>query len=171
MGEAANVACMDKMEVAVQVELSPSSNGADGNGIAGSVIVANSTSTVDGVLRTSDRMAEKPAERPTERPAEGPLEVLGRIVAEHPADLYDIPLGDIVDGFMAELNRMFHAGSDERVGVRMESTDLDRLSEFLLLASTLLEWKSRLLLASDDEPELDEELYAPQSLEPDGPDA
>ncbi|MHB8263702.1 MAG: segregation and condensation protein A [Acidimicrobiales bacterium] len=155
--------------------------GTAGNVIACSVVAADSTFPVVEVRRPSDRMAGKPADNPArkftgerndefceelagapcESAAEGPLEVLERIVAEHPADLYDIPLSDIVDGFMAELSSIFHvAGRDERSGVRIEPADLDRLSEFLLLASTLLEWKSRLLLASDDEPELDEELYA-----------
>ncbi|MCL5948550.1 MAG: segregation/condensation protein A [Actinobacteria bacterium] len=103
----------------------------------------------------------------SEKVVEGPLEVLARIVAEHPADLYDIPLSDLVDSFMVEMSGIFHnAGCDEaegdgtRTGQRIGPLDLDRLSEFLLLASTLLEWKSRLLLASDDAPDLDEELYA-----------
>ncbi|MCL4433401.1 MAG: segregation/condensation protein A [Actinobacteria bacterium] len=103
----------------------------------------------------------------SEKVTEGPLEVLARIVAEHPADLYDIPLSDLVDSFMAEMSGVFHnSGSDEaagdgtRTGQRIGPLDIDRLSEFLLLASTLLEWKSRLLLASDDVPDLDEELYA-----------
>lgn len=103
----------------------------------------------------------------SEKATEGPLEVLARIVAEHPADLYDIPLSDLVDSFMAEMSGIFHnassyeaAGDGTRTGQRIGPLDLDRLSEFLLLASTLLEWKSKLLLASDDAPDLDEELYA-----------
>jgi segregation and condensation protein A len=56
-----------------------------------------------------------------------------------------VNLLDIVDAFLTELDRMEH-------------TDLDITTEFLLVASTLVELKSRRLLPIDDDVDLDDEL-------------
>jgi segregation and condensation protein A len=80
-----------------------------------------------------------------------PLDILERLVRDHPSDIYEIPLSDIVDAFLAELESIVDSGS---------FNDLDRLSEFVLLASTLLEWKSKCLLNQETDSEDDEELYA-----------
>ncbi len=82
---------------------------------------------------------------------EDPLDVLERLVKDHPSDIYDIPLSDIIDAFLVEL---------ESITGSTALNDLDRLSEFVLLASTLLEWKSKCLLNQDSDTDVDEELYA-----------
>ena len=76
---------------------------------------------------------------------EGPFDVLLHLVSEHKLEIYDIPLAEIVDGFLAEL-------ADRR------PLDLELCSEFLVIAAVLVELKSRALLPGPDEVEDDEEL-------------
>jgi segregation and condensation protein A len=76
---------------------------------------------------------------------EGPVDLLLQLVNSHQVDLYDVPLAAVVDAFVAEV-----AG--------WETIDLQTLSEFLMVASTLVELKSRRLLPGPDEVETDEEL-------------
>ncbi len=76
---------------------------------------------------------------------DGPFELLLHLILRDEVDLYEINLLDIVDAFLAELDRM-------------EIFDLDVATEFLLVASTLVELKSRRLLPIDDDVDLDDEL-------------
>ncbi|MDE3043793.1 MAG: segregation/condensation protein A [Acidobacteriota bacterium] len=75
----------------------------------------------------------------------GPLELLLQMVSAHEIDLVDVPLSPIVDAFVERL--------------RNEATllDVEELSEFLLIASILLEMKSHQLLPGRDATEPDEE--------------
>jgi segregation and condensation protein A len=76
---------------------------------------------------------------------EGPIDLLLQLVNSHEVELYDVPLAAVVDAFVAEV-----AG--------WESVDLQTLSEFLMVASVLLELKSRRLLPGPDDIDTDEEL-------------
>jgi len=76
---------------------------------------------------------------------EGPFDLLLHLILAEQVDLYEISLATIVDGYLAELGRM-------------EELDLDVASEFLLIAATLVELKSRRLLPSADDLDLDDEL-------------
>jgi segregation and condensation protein A len=76
---------------------------------------------------------------------EGPIDLLLQLVNSHQVDLYDIPLAEVVDAFVAEM-------------ATWESVDLQTLSEFLMVASTLIELKSRRLLPGPDDVDPDEEL-------------
>ena len=76
---------------------------------------------------------------------EGPLDLLLHLILSEQVDLYEISLSTIVDGYLAELERM-------------DQLDLDVASEFLLIAATLVELKSRRLLPSGDDLDLDDEL-------------
>lgn len=76
---------------------------------------------------------------------EGPFDLLLHLILAEQVDLYEISLVTIVDGYLSEL-------------ARMEELDLDVASEFLLIAATLVELKSRRLLPSADDLDLDEEL-------------
>lgn len=60
-------------------------------------------------------------------------------------DLYEVRLSDIVDAYLAEL-------------AKMESMDLELATEFLLIAATLIELKSKRLLPEDADIDLDDEL-------------
>ena len=76
---------------------------------------------------------------------EGPIDLLLQLVNTHQVDIYDVPLADVVDAFVAEV-----AG--------WEAVDLPTVSEFLVVAAVLVEMKSRRLLPGPDEVEPDEEL-------------
>ena len=60
-------------------------------------------------------------------------------------ELWEVSLSEIVDAYLAELDRM-------------ETLDLDVATEFLLIAATLVELKARRLLPGLEDLELDEEL-------------
>ncbi len=76
---------------------------------------------------------------------DGPFDLLLQLVSEHKLDIYEIPLGEVVDAFVAELSGLEHM-------------DLERCSEFLVIAAVLVELKSRALLPGPGEIEDDEEL-------------
>ncbi len=77
----------------------------------------------------------------------GPFDLLLHLIAKDEVDIYEVSLASIVDAYLAELERMRHV-------------DLEVTTEFLLIAATLVELKSRRLLpgATGDDP--DEELFA-----------
>jgi segregation and condensation protein A len=68
---------------------------------------------------------------------EGPFDVLLRLITEQRVELYDVRLSDIVDAFLAEIDKL-------------ERVDLEMATEFLLIAAILLELKSRRLLPDRD---------------------
>jgi segregation and condensation protein A len=76
---------------------------------------------------------------------EGPLDLLLHLILKEQVDLYEVSLSTIVDGYLAHLEQM-------------EQFDLELTTEFLLIAATLVELKSRRLLPTADEMDLDDEL-------------
>ncbi len=76
---------------------------------------------------------------------EGPFDLLLHLVLRSEVDVYEISLSSIVDAFVAELGRM-------------EALDLEIATEFVLVAATLIELKTRGLLPGRDDVEVDEEL-------------
>lgn len=64
---------------------------------------------------------------------EGPLDLLLHLIDKNKVNIYDIPIASITDQYIEYV----HA---------MENQDLDVMSEFLIMASTLLDIKSRMLL-------------------------
>jgi segregation and condensation protein A len=76
---------------------------------------------------------------------EGPFDLLLHLILRERVDLYEVRLSDIVDAYLAEL-------------ARMDTTDLEVATEFLLIAATLVELKSRRLLPGADDGDLDDEL-------------
>ena len=82
---------------------------------------------------------------------EGPLDLLLHLVQINKYDIFDIPIVEITDQYMAVLGRM-------------QSFDMEVATEFLLMAATLLQWKSRMLLPSLPKPEDEEEEADPQQL-------
>jgi segregation and condensation protein A len=76
---------------------------------------------------------------------EGPFDVLLRLITEQRVDVYEVRLSDIVDAFVAEIDKM-------------ERVDLDTATEFLLIAAILLELKSRRLLPDRDAGVAEEDL-------------
>ena len=76
---------------------------------------------------------------------EGPFDLLLHLILREQVDLYEVDLSSIVDAYVAELERM-------------TQLDLEVATEFLLVAATLIELKSRRLLPSGSDLDLDEEL-------------
>lgn len=76
---------------------------------------------------------------------EGPLDLLLKLIQRHEIDIYDIPIATLTDQYMQEIANL--------------PPDMGELSEFLVMAATLLEIKSRMLLPrpkkEEDEPEED----------------
>lgn len=82
----------------------------------------------------------------------GPLELLLHLIEKNKVSIYDIPIAEITDQYLAYIDRM-------------EETDLDTMSAFIVMASTLLSIKAKMLLPekkSDDEE--DEETDPRQEL-------
>ncbi len=76
---------------------------------------------------------------------EGPFDLLLHLILREQVELYDISLTKIVDGYLRELDAM-------------ERFSLDVATEFLLIAATLIELKTRRLLPGEDDLDLDDEL-------------
>jgi segregation and condensation protein A len=76
---------------------------------------------------------------------EGPFDLLLHLILREQVDLYEVSLSQICDAYIAHLDGMEHL-------------DLDIATEFLLIASTLVELKTRRLLPGRDDVDLDEEL-------------
>ncbi len=83
---------------------------------------------------------------------EGPFDLLLHLILREQVDLYELRLSVIVDAFLAELDRLATLDG-QRAGV-----DLEVATEFVLIAATLVELKTRRLLPGDDDIDLDEEL-------------
>jgi segregation and condensation protein A len=76
---------------------------------------------------------------------EGPFDLLLHLVLRSQVDVYEVSLSAIVDAFVAEL-------------ARVQALDLEVATEFLLVAATLIELKTRGLLPGSEDTDLDEEL-------------
>lgn len=71
---------------------------------------------------------------PVKLPAfEGPLDLLLHLIESNKIDIYDIPIVTITDQYMEYIRAM-------------EKKDLNVMSEFLVMAATLLEIKAKMLL-------------------------
>lgn len=75
---------------------------------------------------------------------EGPLDLLLHLIEKNKVDIYDIPIVEITEQYMDYI----HA---------MEEADLNLMSEFLLMASTLLGIKCKMLLPKEINEEGEEE--------------
>ncbi len=77
---------------------------------------------------------------------EGPLDLLLHLIKKNEMDIYDIPIAEITGQYLSTLDAM-------------TSLNLDVAGEFLVMASTLVYIKSRLLLPRNEEEveELDED--------------
>lgn len=75
----------------------------------------------------------------------GPFDLLLHLILRDEVDLYDVHLGTIVDAYMSELDNL-------------GDLDLEVATEFLLIAATLVELKSRRLLPGETDFTLDDEL-------------
>lgn len=75
---------------------------------------------------------------------EGPLDLLLHLLEKNKVNIYDIPIVEITAQYMEYI-------------AEMKRQDLNILSEFLVMAATLIDIKSRMLLPSNPENEEEEE--------------
>ena len=75
---------------------------------------------------------------------EGPLDLLLHLIEKNKIDIYDIPIVEITDQYMEYI----HA---------MEREDLGVMSEFMVMAATLLDIKCKMLLPKEVNDEGEEE--------------
>lgn len=68
---------------------------------------------------------------------EGPLDLLLHLIEKNKLNIYDIPIVEITDQYIAYVEAM-------------EEENLDVVSEFLIMAATLIEIKSRMLLPKEE---------------------
>jgi segregation and condensation protein A len=68
---------------------------------------------------------------------EGPLDLLLHLIEKNKLNIYDIPIVEITDQYLAYVEQM-------------EEENLDVVSEFLIMAATLIEIKSRMLLPKEE---------------------
>ena len=76
---------------------------------------------------------------------DGPFDLLLHLILREEVDIHEISLSNIVTAYLEEVSRM-------------PTVDLDLATEFLLIAATLIELKTRRLLPGKDDGDLDEEL-------------
>jgi len=76
---------------------------------------------------------------------EGPFDLLLHLIMREQVDLYEVSLSTIVDAYLVELDRM-------------QAGPLEVATEFLLIAATLVELKTRRLLPGSGDIDLDDEL-------------
>lgn len=74
---------------------------------------------------------------------EGPLDLLLHLIEKNKVDIYDIPIVLITEQYLDYVSQM-------------DARDMDVMSEFLVMAATLVRIKSKMLLPPDEE---DEEEY------------
>ena len=75
---------------------------------------------------------------------EGPLDLLLHLIEKNKIDIYDIPIVEITNQYMEYI-------------ANMEKSDLNVMSEFLVMAATLLDIKCRMLLPKEETEEGEEE--------------
>ena len=68
---------------------------------------------------------------------EGPLDLLLHLIDKNKVNIYDIPIVEITDQYMEYV-------------AAMDKQDLDIVSEFLVMAATLLDIKSMMLHPKDE---------------------
>ena len=71
---------------------------------------------------------------------EGPLVLLLHLIEKNKVDIFDIPISEITSQYLSYIRSM-------------EEEDLDVMSEFLVMAATLLKIKAKMLLPAGEEEE------------------
>ena len=75
---------------------------------------------------------------------EGPLDLLLHLIEKNKIDIYDIPIVDITDQYLAYIKQM-------------QNEDMNIMSEFLVMAATLIDIKCKMLLPAEVNEEGEEE--------------
>ena len=75
---------------------------------------------------------------------EGPLDLLLHLIEKNKVDIYDIPIAEIAEQYMEYLHEM-------------EKADMNVMSEFVVMAATLIDIKCRMLLPKEENKDGEEE--------------
>ena len=75
---------------------------------------------------------------------EGPLDLLLHLIEKNKVDIYDIPISEITSQYLSYIQQM-------------EEEDFDVMSEFLVMAATLLKIKAKMLLPGKEKEEEEED--------------
>ncbi len=81
---------------------------------------------------------------------EGPLDLLLHLIEKNQVNIYDIPIVTITEQYLEYLGEM-------------QRQDLDVMSEFLVMAATLINIKAKMLLPKEEEEEEEEEEEDPRA--------
>lgn len=82
---------------------------------------------------------------------EGPFDLLLQLIARRKLDVWDVPLAQITDDYLAVLRQW-------------TELDLEVTTEFLVIAATLMELKAARLLPDEDDPDADESAVEARDL-------
>lgn len=82
---------------------------------------------------------------------EGPFDLLLQLIARRKLDVWDVPLAQITDDYLAVLRQW-------------TELDLEVTTEFLVIAATLMELKAARLLPDEEDPEADESAIEARDL-------
>jgi segregation and condensation protein A len=74
----------------------------------------------------------------------GPLDLLLRLITRNEMDIFDIPIAEVTAQYLEEIKTLSFLNNEG--DIRVINPEMDNLSEFLVMAATLLEIKSRMLL-------------------------
>ena len=85
---------------------------------------------------------------------EGPLDLLLYLIERDRIDIYDIPIVSITEQYLNYMNEL-------------ETDDLDLMSEFIVMATTLLDIKAKMLLPLEEDEETKEIISLPVQRIPD----
>jgi|SRR5581483_5447701 len=117
----------------------------ENNEMAEPVVVSLSSSTISVIIK---EIIGQEDQRPTYQitlPAfDGPMDLLLHLIKEHELDIYDIPISRITKEYLAYLEIM-------------RTLNLEIAGDFLVMAATLMQIKSRMLLPVDPTPDQPEE--------------
>ncbi len=75
---------------------------------------------------------------------EGPLDLLLHLIEKNKFNIFDIPIVEITEQYLDYLDKM-------------KQEDIDVMSDFLVMAATLISIKSKMLLPKEEDPEEEEE--------------
>ncbi|MCI0652054.1 MAG: segregation/condensation protein A [Planctomycetes bacterium] len=114
------------------------------------------TGTTDGAGAGGAERAEVPSFQPRVESFAGPLDLLLYLIHKNEVDIFDIPIAEILEQYLAHV----------KILERHRLIDLGEAGAFLVMASRLMEIKSRMLLpelaAAEDEGLLEEEIVDPR---------
>ena len=107
------------------------------------VSLSNSVTTVV-IKEIIGKDDQRPTYQITIPSFDGPMDLLLHLIKEHELDIYDIPISKITKEYLAYLEIM-------------QTLNLEIAGDFLVMAATLMQVKSRMLLPVDPTPDQPEE--------------